>query len=217
MQPYQEASQAIRKQGELPLDLAKRGAGIASSAGAAYLTGGAINRVLPFLSKYIPEDLAIKGLNKVDPRYGSFIQKALGAGQTFEEIKDFIGSKIEDEEKKSPKEDRNIIQQYSPRIFEYLTRIIKNGSTPTEAAIKAQKFLDTKDKSIIKQIEKDHKTPWTSIVESIFGTGAQPSQQPSMPQELQGQMGQNGQNQQGGPGQQALMKILAQINQKLGQ
>ena len=211
MQPYQEATEEIVRQGKLPLKIASNAASAASAlstaGGAAYLAGGSINRVLPFLSKYVPENLAIKGLSKVDPRYGSFIKKAMGAGKSFEEVKEFIGSKIE--ESKPAKEDRNIIEQYSPELFQYLKDLIKQGSTPVEAGSKAIKFLDKKQQDVIKKIEKDHKTNWSSIVESVFGANDVqtpiPKNQPSNA------------SSQNGSGQQALMEILSKINQKLGQ
>lgn len=214
MQPYQEATEEISRQGELPLKIAKNavsaGGAVASAGGGAYLAGGALNRVLPFLSKYIPPDLAMKGLNKIDPRYGSFIKKAMAAGKTFDEVKEFIGSKIEEEgeSNKPAKQDRNIIEQYSPNLFQYLKDLIGKGSSPVQAAAKARKFLDKKDQDLISKMEKEHKTDWPSIVQSIFG--GQGTAQPQQPDQVN-------QGAQSGPGQQALMDILSKINQQLGQ
>lgn len=96
MQPYQQANKEIRRQGELPL----KTLATAGSFGASALGGIALGRVLPFLSKFIPQDLAIKGLSKIDPRFGKFINKALSEGKSFEEIKDFIRNKASPEESK---------------------------------------------------------------------------------------------------------------------
>lgn len=222
MQPYQEATKEIGRQGELPLKLAKRAASVGSAVagtGAAYLAGGAINRVLPFLSRYVPEDLAIKGLSKVDPRFGKFIQTALSAGESFDQAKEFIGSKIEEQQEKSDgpaKQSGNIIEQEDPKLFKFLDQEIRKGRKPIEAAAIAQNLVGYRN--TIEKLVKAHKTPWSSIIESIFGKGdmALPSQQPGQQQQM-GQPGQPPQGGQGGPGQQALMGILAKINQKLGQ
>ena len=177
MQPYQEAAEEVKRQGELPLKIAKSiGKGTASAA-ASYLGGGAINRVLPFLSKYIPENLVKKGLSKIDPRYGKFIDKALSGGKSIENVKDFIGEKIEEssESGQAPKENRNIIQQYSPELHQFMDQQIKQGRSPIEAAAIAQN--DKKFSEIIKKLSKDHKSPWSSIVEGVYGGQGQAQSQ----------------------------------------
>ena len=207
MQPYQEATQEIKRQGELPLTTAKNAGSIAATA---YAGGGLVNRVLPFLSKYIPQNLAIKGLSKIDPRYGKFIEKAMSAGKSFEEVKEFIGSKIEEEveSKKPAKQNKNIIEQESPELHQFLDQEIRKGRKPIEAAAIAQN--DKRFSDLIGKLSKKHKTPWSNIIESVFGKGdmAQPNQQQEQPLQQDGQTG---------PGQQALMGILQKINQKLGQ
>jgi len=172
MQPYQEASQEIRRQGELPIKALKTAASIAATAGGAKIGGLALNKVMPFLSKYIPEDLAIKGLSKVDPRFGKFINKALGEGFDFNEVKDFIGGKAEEgqENKKEPaKQSKNIIEQESPELHQFIDQEIRKGRKPIEAAALAQN--DKRFSGAIQKLMKAHKTPWSSIIESIFGKG----------------------------------------------
>lgn len=203
MQPYQKATKEIRRQGELPLQIAKNAASLGSAAatagGAAYLSKGVISKVLPFLSNYLPEDLAIKGLNKIDPRYGSFIQKAMGAGKSFDEVKEFIGSKIEGSGsgKKAP-DKRNIIEQYSPELFQFLQGEIQKGRQPIEAGALAQSQKSFQ--SIIKKMSDDHKAPFSSILESIFGSAQQPQQTQK-----------NQQNPQSGNGDDALLAALDKI------
>jgi hypothetical protein len=205
MQPYQEAAQAVKKQGEFPLKIAKAiGAG-GIAAASSYLGGGAINRVLPFLSEYIPENLVKKGLSKIDPRYGKFIDKALAAGKSMEEIQDFIGGKIQESQAKQEpaKENRNIIEQYSPELHQFVSQEIKKGRPLMQAgAIAQSKFGD-----VIKKLTKDHKTQWSDILQSVYGS----MQGQAQPQEQQ----QNAQ-QQNGPGAQALLNILSKINQNMG-
>lgn len=181
MQPYQQASEQIQRQGEAPFNIAKKAGGFALGAAG----GAAISRILPFLSPYIPENLAIKGLNKIDPRFGKFINKSMSNGQTFDEVKGFIKDKVEEEEE--PEEERNIIQQYSPELHTFIDQEIKKGRTPVQAGALAQ--IDKKFKPVIDKISKDHKTDWSKILESIYGGGASSStQQPGIQQQAQGDL-----------------------------
>jgi hypothetical protein len=214
MQPYQEATQEIRRQGEAPLKIAKN----AAAVGSAALAAGSVGRILPFLSKYVPEDLAIKGLNKIDPRFGSFIQKAMDAGESFSQVKEQIESKMEgaSETEKAAKQDKNIIERESPELHTFIDQEIRNGRKPIEVAAIAQN--DKRFASTIQKLMKEHKTPWSQIIESIYGSGESAlSGQPQQAQSQQGFPPPPQQGGQGGPGQQALMGILAKINQKLGQ
>ncbi len=54
-----------------------------------------ITRALPFLSKLIPPAIAIKGLSKVDGRLGSFVQNAITAGYTTENIMDYLRDRMQ--------------------------------------------------------------------------------------------------------------------------
>ncbi len=120
MQPYQKANEKIREQGEAPLKLLK-GAGKIAQFGIGGAGAVALGRVLPFLSKYIPQSLAIKGLSKVNPGYGTFINKALDAGKSFDEIKEFIRNKFigNEQENQEPEEedDRDAMLQQSQEKF----------------------------------------------------------------------------------------------------
>ncbi len=58
-----------------------------------------ISRAIPFLSKYIPFNIASKGLKKIDPRFGNFIESSVASGYTANEIMDFIREKIGHPEK----------------------------------------------------------------------------------------------------------------------
>lgn len=216
MQPYQRASEETRKQAEMPIRALKTAGSIGLTAATAYAGGAALNRVLPMLSKYIPEDLAIKGLSKIDPRFGTFINKAMQAGKSFDEVRDFIGEKAmgENEESKgNAQEKRNIIQQYDPELHTYIEQVIKNGKTPVEAGLKAKGH--ERFKKAIDKMVKDHKTTWTDIIESVFG-GMGQTQPPALPQQTQQIPQQPTQKAQSGQGQQALMAILQKIQQSRG-
>jgi hypothetical protein len=48
------------------------------------------NKILPFLNKYIPKDIAAKGLSKVDKNFGKYIAASTAAGYTLDEVLDFL-------------------------------------------------------------------------------------------------------------------------------
>ncbi len=191
----------------------------AIGSAAAIGTGGAAARVIPFLSKFLTPDIAMKGLSKVSPKIADFLQRGQSMGLNVQDglqyLRDSIEPKQESQQAQSQpaKENRNIIEQYSPNLFQYIKDLISQGNKPVEAAIKAKKFLtEGESKKAISQIEKDHKTKFEDIVQSIFGNEAV-NQAPQ--QNVQQQP--NPQDNQAGPGQQALMNILSKINQSLGQ
>lgn len=95
LQPYQEATQEIKRQGELPYKAAK-------ALGPAVLGGISLGRVLPLLNKLVPADIARKGLEAIDSRFGKFFKKAELNGTSFEEAREFIKQKLtpEQEEKR---------------------------------------------------------------------------------------------------------------------
>lgn len=194
MQPYQEASEETRRQGELPWDIAKNAASIAGTAASAYYGGTAATKVLSLVNKYVPQDLAIKGLSKIDPRYGKFIQKALSSGGSFDEVRDFITKKAEEglQQSAPPKNDKNIVEQYDPELHTYLKDKLKSGLTLLEAGEKAKGH--GRFRKAIEKLTKDHKTPWSTILESVYGhlvgkggSSQQPPQQPNQTQPQQSQ------------------------------
>lgn len=209
MQPYQEASEEIKRQQSEPGRIARN---IGSTALALTGSGALISKVAPFLSSYLPQNLAIAGLSKISPKMGKFINNAMEAGYSFDAVKEFIGDKLEQskpQEKEQPKENRNIIQQYSPELFQFMQQEIQKGASPQEVAAVAKLNIQGKNfKNIIKKIEEDHKADFSAITESIFGGGqkaqAQPQPQGQAPQAQPGQ------------GQAALMAILQKIQQSRG-
>jgi hypothetical protein len=180
-----------------------KGIATASTLVGAGMSAGLGNKIAPFLSKYIPADLAIKGISKVSPSTGDFLKRGQKMGLNVEEGLSFLKEKLSSSEKQQQaKENRNIIEQYSPELHQFIEGEIKNGRNALQAGAIAQQ--DKKYMSAIDKITKDHKTPWSSILEMVYG-GNQ-SSQPQM-----------NQNQSTGQGQQALMDILNKINQRLGQ
>lgn len=190
MQPYQQATEEQMKHQRLP--------GKVAAVGASVAGGYAARKILPFLSKFISSDMEVKGLNKVEPRLGGAVQHALDLGYSQEEINEYAKSNLglEEESKNKQestpaKQNRNIIEQYAPDLHNFITDLIKKGKSPIEAA--AMATLDqTGRKSFKKHIEKltkDHKTPWSAIVESIYGSAQQPQINPQDAQK-NAQMGQ---------------------------
>jgi hypothetical protein len=166
LQPYQKASMAQKNRGENALKL---GAG-------ALAAQAALPRVLPLLSNYIPTDLAMKGLKKVAPGIGDFMENTLNVGFGADEVKEFVKGKMS---AGMPKEGSNIIQQVSDQLYEFLQNHIKQGRNPLEAGALAQ--LDPKFKNDISKLEKQHKTPWSAILQTVFGGQEQPQRQAEQP------------------------------------
>jgi hypothetical protein len=220
-EPYQQASDESVRQSYLPNKILK-GAG---QLGTAIATGGA---VLPFLSKYIPENIMIKGLSKFNPQIGKFITSSLQAGESLDQIKDFIRDKVEPKEEEPIEQKEKFggaIRRYSEKLMDFIEDNIARGREPHEAG---QMALQNKEfEGVIKKMEKDYKSPFSKILESMFGTMQRPEEmqqnnQMELPlgqnqqQMQQGQPQQQQSPQQGGQGQQALMAILQKIQQSRG-
>lgn len=190
MNPYEKTAEEMKRQSEGPKRFAKTAIGIGGALGVSSFLP-ILSRAAPFLSQYVPEDLAIKGLSKINPKFGNFIQEALKGGYDFQEIKDFIGNQVNESQKQSPKENRNIIQQYSPELHQFIDQEIKKGLKPIQVGALAQN--DKRFSQVIKKITKDHKLPWSSILESVYGGQDQVQQTQQIeteqiqPQQNQGQ------------------------------
>lgn len=183
----------------------KTGANIALTVGGAGLATKLAPKILPLLNSYIPTELALKGINKISPKLGEFLKVGMEKGLDLREGLDFIKEKIDpyDElikqteelqnqvnkmggEKAAP-ENLNILQKYSDNLHSYISDLIQQGTPPIKAASLAKTALPKKFQDIISKIEKDYKTDFASIVESIFGKGdmAQNQQQSQQMQPLQ--------------------------------
>jgi len=236
LRPDERASMAANESDER---LGKKIKGVAKTVGTLGLAAGALpaafSRIVPFLSELIPADIAMKGISKISPKIGEYLNRVQKSGLPVEEglkfLKDNINQEPKEQAKTSepPKESRNIIEQYSPNLNSYLKEMIGAGNTPAQAAVKARKWLTKKEKDLINKIEKDHKTDWISIVESIFGGQSKAALQPQQAEQQnpinqsqaqqqapQEQQSQPMQQQQTGPGQQMLMQVLQKINSKIG-
>ena len=215
------AGSALKTAGTAALAVGLPAVGAASKLGS---------RILPLLNEYVPAELALKGINKISPRLGSFLNKGLQQGLDLQDGLDFIKDSYEGAQDKSKpaKQSLNIIQKHSPELFDYIKTEMGKGRTAIEAGALAQ--MQDKFKKHIKKLTEEHKTPWSSLLESVFGQGNNPKQEAvkkynqhkqSMQDQLMEQVQQSPaaqqQNQpQQGQGQAALMAILQKLQQSRG-
>ena len=95
-------------------------------------------------------------------------------------MKDFIGEKSEEGQQEPAKQNKNIIEQESPELHSFVDQEIRKGRKPIEAAALAQK--DKRFSNVIKKLMKTHKTSWSNIIESIFGSGEESLRQSGLKQ-----------------------------------
>lgn len=183
-------------------------AGVAATGGISGVLPKIGEKILPFLSEFIPEDLAVKGINKVAPQIGSLLKKGKKIGLDIKGGLDYLKNQITNKQE-SPKENRNIIEQYSPELHQFIDQQVKGGLNPIQAGAIAQNKKEFGD--IIKKLTKEHKTPWSNIIEAVYGAGQAAQQQQTTQQQPQGIQSQPG------AGSQKLMQMLQAINQRMGQ
>lgn len=147
---------------------------------------GLSSKILPFLSELIPADLALKGINKISPAVGSFLKKGMSNGLDLKEGFDFLKEKFQPKAEPA-KQDRNIIQQYSPELFQFIDGKIKEGLSPLQAGAVASSQKQFQD--VIKKMKKDHKADFADILQTVFGTAEQPQSQMQQPPQGQPQQG----------------------------
>jgi hypothetical protein len=168
LRPDEEAAQANMQRERRFSENINKGVSSAVSLGGAALGASTFSKVLPFLSEHIPLDMAIKGISKVSPKVGDFLRRGQESGLDLKEGLEFIKEKISGNKQNLP-EEKNAIQMHSQKLFDLVEEMINQGSSPMEAAAKISS--DQNSQSIIKQMEKEYKADWYSIVESIFGKG----------------------------------------------
>lgn len=157
----------------------KRGLQTASNIASTAVGVGAASKVLPFLSDLIPADLAMKGINKISPKIGQFLQKGKAMGldlkQGFQFIKDNIGAT---ESKKNPLKE---FETNHPEIFRAINGYINKGQPPQSAAAILKNSAPFAKS--IKKLEKDVGKNFVDYILELFGnknqstTQNQPSQQ----------------------------------------
>ena len=179
------------------------------TAGSLAVTGASAGmgaKLMPFLSSYIPMDLALKGINKLSPVTGKFLRKGMKSGLDLKDGLNYLKESIEGSSKKPIENTENIIQQYSPELLQFLKDEIANGMAPQKAGAVARLMSKDFDKAI-KQIEKDHKTDFSLLLQNIFGSAEQPKAQQE-PEQMQQEQMQGQQGQQAGGVDPALMQVI---------
>ena len=155
MIPYKEASDEIRRQGELPVKAFGTGLGMAAG----------LTQIMPFLSSYIPEELTIKGISKINKQLGGFVKNALKSGRSLEEVKSFIKEKAESTEKQGARSFS--IKENSPLLAEEIQSTISRGYNPLQAA--ALFSNHSKFKKDIKNIERQSNRKIEDLIAEEFG------------------------------------------------
>jgi len=172
----------------------------ALNSGVSAIAGAyGLSQVMPFLSEYVPENLAFKGISKVFPPLGKFLKQGMEEGLTLKSGLDYVRGEAS---KEQAKESKNIIEQYSPELHQFIQEQIKKGISPLQAGAIAQAGIKGKNfESAIKKMVKDHKTDFSTILQTIYGQGQQAQQQaPQQQQQAPIQQQVQGQPQQGQQG-----------------
>ena len=174
-----ERDQKLRGYRDKGLSLAGNIGSTAVAGGIAVAGGKLASRILPLLNEYVPTELALKGINKISPKLGSFLRKGLDSGLDARDglnfIKDHLSKGAEQPEQAQAAQQPsqgNIIAQYDDELNAFMENEIAKGRAPLEAGAIAR----TKDKfrKSIEKMEKDHKSNWSRIIESTFGEGEKP-------------------------------------------
>lgn len=196
----------IEKENRLRKNVGK-GVSVVAGLGGVGLGAGLTSKILPFINEYITPELAVKGIKKVSPKLGQFLEKGRDMGLDVKEGLNFIKDKMT--KKEEPTQDnRNIIEQYSPELKQFIEGQLQQGRSPLEAGALAQNL--GKFNQIIKKLTQDHKAPWSSILESIYGGAGKAQPQQAQPQQ-QGQQGQ----QQGNDANAQLMAMMQKFQQAI--
>lgn len=209
---YEQASETQKKLNLKEKERIKSVPKLIGTIGTAAVLPATMQKVLPFLSEFITPDMALKGISKVNPKIGDFLKRGMASGLDLKGGLDFIKENLAPSQ--SPEKQKNIIEQYSPELHQFLADHIQKGQTPLAAGALAQ--TSGKFSKEIKQLEKDHKTNWSQIIESVFGVEnpqqTQQMQTSNVPQQTQ----QPQMQQQGGQGQQALLQAIQRLQQLRG-
>lgn len=203
LRPDEKTSQARIEKSKSLDSMAGKGVKTAVGLGVGAATLGAGARLMPFLNDLIPTDLAIKGISKVNPQVGKFLHKGMSQGLDVKDGIRFVKDQFGIGSESPAKDDRSIIEQYSPELNQAIMELVQSGEDPVVASMKIQNT--GKFSKAIRDIEKDHKTTFGSIVKSIFG-GGQMTTSPQGKAALQPQQAQGGTN-----SDQALLAALEKI------
>ncbi len=161
--------------------LLKKGVKTALSAIPIAGTAAISSKIAPFLSQYINPETALKGISKISPKMGEFLQKGISMGLPLEEgldyIKDRMNSPKEEakKEKSNKKQNLNELGQFSPELQQFVETKIQEGKSPDHAAALAMNQAEHSD--LVRGIEKKTKKRFTAFVREIYeGKAIEPKQ-----------------------------------------
>ncbi len=220
MQPYQEATEQVRKRAQDPKKALTAAGTIAGSiAGGSALA----SRVLPLLSSYIPGELMRKGLSKINPKIGAFVDTAINNGYGLDDVRDFMKEKFSTSESSELPQQQNQDQEHPivkeakifesdfPQIAQAIANLMKSGRTPIESADIVEKSLPKEIKSMEKKMGKKFK----DFITELFGNQPESMQQPQKPQQIQKEQPQQNQNESQGGIDPQLLQLVQGIRSSL--
>lgn len=191
----------------------KSGLNLAASAATGIVGGQMALKVLPFLSEYIPLEVAKKGIDKIAPKIGKFLDNGVAHGLSLQSGLDFLKGEFIPEEGKKMKEEKkkNEIGKVSQDLQDFIEQQVQSGKSPDYAAALAMfkpEFLD-----ITRQIEKQTGKPFTASIRELYEGRAvnQQGQGQEQPQQMGEQLGA-----QQAPQQSQINPRLQAAYQKLG-
>ncbi len=184
------------KQGE---SFIKKGIGLALPA-AAGIAGA--SRIMPFLNSIIPQSIALKGLKKVAPKIGQFIDKTMENGFSADNVLGFLRDQFSSKEEKiSPKTEENPQNQPEnknqesaqdfennyPMLAKALMETIQQGKNPQEAAkiLKSSTALGSQVRDLEKQKGKKFEDYVIEMLGNAQKSMGQQGQQQAQPEHMQ--------------------------------
>ncbi len=163
-----------------------------ANAATGIVGGSMALKVLPFLSEYIPLELAKKGIDKVAPTLGRMLDQGLKQGLTLQSGLEFLKGEFIPEEGKKMREEKkkNEVGEVSQELQDFIEQHVQGGKSPDHAAALAMvnpKFMD-----MTRQIEKQTGKPFTASIRELYEGKAvnQQGQEQGQPQQAQAPQGQ---------------------------
>lgn len=170
LRPDEEAALAEQGRNRKFESSLKSGAKLAGNAALTASGVGLSARLLPLLSEHIPLDLAMKGINKISPKIGAFLEKGASMGLNVEEGLQFLKDKLtpakEEIEKNNKPQNLNELGQFSPELQQFVEDQIQGGKSPDHAAALAMNEANLSD--TVRGIEKKTKKKFTAFVRDIY-------------------------------------------------
>lgn len=191
--PYQAATEEIRRQAQAPKKLLNTAVGV----GTSLIGGTALAKVLPLLNQFVPGELMRKGISKVNPRLGGFINTAINNGYSLDDIRGFLQDKFSQadpqnqQNQQSTPQSVNPLQEFEtnyPDLAQALQGYINQGQSPDAAAgiLKTSSSFGKK----VSQLEKNVGKNFIDYVLELFGNSQQQSAQQAQ-QPIQNQASQS--------------------------